>query len=160
VRSTRSLRIVEAAPTVQPIPLSELACVPIATKEWAMAVRRRKRWKTVLPTVTLTVFPFTVNMQTAQAFFPPLVPPPPVVVVVPPVLPPVTPPVIVVPPVIPPPFVPPVVPPVVVPPVCDCDTDPNCVPEPATLGLAALGLAAVAGYRRLRGKDEKESAQS
>ena len=123
---------------------------------------RRKRWKTVLPTVTLTAIPFTLNMQTASAFFPPLVPPPPVVVVVPPVVPPLVPPVIVVPPVSPPPFVPPppppvVVPPVspppVVPPVCDCDPHPNC-PEPATIVSALLGLAAVAGFRRVR-KEEK-----
>ena len=123
-----------------------------------MASRRRKRWKLVLPTVTLTVIPFTVNMPTAHAFFPPLVPPPPVVVVVPPVVPPVSPPVIVVPPVVPPPFVPPP-PPVVVPPVvppCDCDCDPHCVPEPTSIIGALTGLAAIAGYRRVRRGDAQK----
>ena len=117
-----------------------------------MAARGKKRWKTILPTVTLTAIPFTVFCPTAAAFFPPVVPPPPVVV--PPIVPPVVPPPVVVPPVIPPPFVPPpvVVPPVVPPPVI---VDPPCgVPEPATVVSALVGLAAAAGYRLTRRKEQ------
>lgn len=119
---------------------------------------RRKRWTKILPTITLTAIPFTVNLPVASAFFPPVVPPPPVVR--PPVVPP---PVIVVPPVIPPPFVPPPPPPVVVPPVppppvvpgCPCPPPPNCVPEPMTILSGLFGLAALAGYNAVRRKDEQ-----
>jgi hypothetical protein len=133
-----------------------------------MAARHRKRWKVVLPTMTLTIIPFTVDLPSASAFFPPLVPPPPIVVVVPPVVPPVSPPPVVVPPVVPPPFVPPVVPPVIVPPVSPppvvvpptCDCPPHCVPEPTTIVSAIIGLAAIAGYGRLRRKDGSEAEGS
>jgi len=131
-----------------------------------MAARRRKRWKTILPTITLTAIPYTVYCPTAYAWFPPVVPPPPVVVVVPPVVPPVVVPPVVVPPVSPPPFVPPPPPPVVVPPVCPppvvvpptCNcTGTNSVPEPATIVTALVGLAAAGGYSLTRRKrDEKE----
>jgi hypothetical protein len=108
-----------------------------------MATRRRKRWKTVLPTVTLTAITYTVSTPTVHAYFPPVVPQPPSVIVVPPV---VNPPVVV-PPVVPPVVVPPVVPPpVVVPPTCHCPPPPNCVPEPATIISTLLGLAAAGGY--------------
>jgi hypothetical protein len=76
---------------------------------------------------------------------------------------------VVVPPVCPPPFVPPVVPPVIVPPVCPPPVviDPCCqchghgspppsgVPEPMTIVSGLIGLAAVAGYRHIRRKDQK-----
>lgn len=117
-----------------------------------MAARRRKRWKTILPTVTLTAIPFVVNMPVANAFFPPIVPPTPGIVV---------------PPVSPPPFVPPVVPPVIVPPVIVppvvppvCVGDPHCVPEPATIVTAALGLAALAGYGRVTRKERREEGDA
>src|SRR5438045_915999 len=116
-----------------------------------MPSRRRERWKTILPTATLTVIPFVAQVPVASAFFPPVVPPgtaPPVGV----------------PPVAPPPFVPPVVPPVIVPPVtpppvhghpnpccCYCPPPPPCgVPEPATIVSSLLGFAAFAGYRGTR----------
>ena len=129
-----------------------------------MAAPRKKRWKKILPTVTLTAIPFTMTCQTALAFFPPVVPPPPKVVVVPPVSPP---PVIVVPPVSPPPFSPPppphvVVPPVSPPPIVVPPVSPHTTgtPEPATLIAGLMGLAAVAGYRAVRRKDEKDETKS
>jgi len=131
-----------------------------------MTTRRKSRWKTILPTVTLTAIPFTVYLPTANAFFPPISPPPPIVGVVPPVVPPP----IIVPPVVPPPFVPPVVPPViVVPPVspppvivdpgCHCPPSPNCVPEPTTILSAFFGLAAIAGYNVRRRKEVEPGEQ-
>ncbi len=121
-----------------------------------MAARRKKRWKKILPTITLTAIPFTAVCSTANAFFPPVTPPPPKVVVVPPVSPP---PIIVVPPVSPPPFSPPppphVVPPPVVPPVSP-PPPTHTTPEPATLITGLMGLAAVAGYRLVRRKETKE----
>ena len=129
-----------------------------------MAIRpTKKKWKKILPTITLTAIPFTVVCPTATAFFPPISPPPPVVVVVPPVSPP---PVIVTPPVSPPPFsppppphivVPPVVPPVVVPPV---SPPTSTTPEPATLLTGLIGLAAVAGYRLVRRKEEESETEN
>jgi hypothetical protein len=129
-----------------------------------MPARRKKQWKRILPTITLTAIPFTVVCPTAYAFFPPISPPPPTVVVVPPVSPP---PVIVVPPVSPPPFSPPPPPPVVVPPVSPppvvvppVSPTTNTTPEPATLVTGLLGLAAVAGYRLVRRKDKDEETKS
>jgi hypothetical protein len=123
------------------------------------ARRKKKRWKKVLPTITLTAIPLTVTCQTANAFFPPVVPPPPVVVTVPPVSPP---PVIVVPPVSPPPFSPPPSPPtIVVPPVSPPLSPPTTsTPEPATLITGLMGLAAVAGYRLVRRKDNEKTTDS
>ncbi len=134
-----------------------------------MAAQNRKRWKQLLPTVTLTAIPFTVFCPTAEAFFPPIVPPP--AIVVPPLIPPpvITPP-IVVPPLIPPPFVPPVVPPVIVPPVipppivvppiCDCHSTPNCVPEPTTFITSLIGVIAAAGYGFTRRKNGQATQAS
>lgn len=131
-----------------------------------MPARRKKKWKKVLPTITLTAIPFTLACPTANAFFPPVTPPPPKVVVVPPVSPP---PVIVVPPVSPPPFSPPPSPPVVVPPVSPppiivvppVSPGTSTTPEPATLISGLIGLAAVAGYRRLvRRKEDEEETNS
>jgi hypothetical protein len=121
-----------------------------------MAARSGKRWKRVLPTATLTAIPFTVFCPTVEAFFPPVVPPPPVVVVVPPVSPPP----VVVPPVSPPPFVPPPPPPVVVPPVVPPVSPPPGVPEPATIVTGLIGLAAVAGYKRVMRRKDGETGQS
>jgi hypothetical protein len=91
---------------------------------------RRKRWKTILPTVTLTAIPFVTEIQPAHAFFPP--PPPPPVIV------------------------PPVSPPPVVDPPCTCPPPPpNCVPEPTTIVSSLIGLAALAGYRVTRRNDDK-----
>jgi hypothetical protein len=60
-----------------------------------------------------------------------------------------------VPPIVPPVIVPPVVPPpVIVPPSCECPV--TTAPEPATIASALVGLAAVAGYRRFRGKGNAE----
>lgn len=118
---------------------------------------RRARWKLVLPTATMTVFPFAAFGPTAAAFFPPISPPPPVTVVSPP---PVVPPVVVVPPVSPPPFVvvPPTSPPpvVVVPPPCTC----NPTPEPSSLVAGITGLSAAAGWamRRRRKTGTSETA--
>ncbi len=94
---------------------------------------------------------FTICSQPAAAFFPPVPNTPNRVTVVPPVSPPP----VVVPPVSPPPFVPPVVPP----PPCSCPpvvNPPNRVPEPGTLALAGIGLAAAALGRRIR-KDEPKT---
>jgi hypothetical protein len=134
-------------------------------EEKDMAARRKKQWKKILPTIALTAIPFTADCPAANAFFPPVTPPPPHVVVVPPVSPP---PIIVVPPVSPPPFSPPppphvVVPPVspppiVVPPVSPPNT--NNTPEPATLLTGMLGLAAVAGYRLVRRKENEGEKKS
>jgi len=114
-----------------------------------MATRRRKRWVKAFATATLTAIPFTVYCPTADAFFPPVinVPPPPVVV------PPVVVPPVVVPPVSPPPFVPPPPPPVV-PPVSPPPVVVPPVPEPATIVTSLIGLAAAAGYRLTRRKDQ------
>ncbi len=71
----------------------------------------------------------------AAAFFPPVVQPTP-------------------PPVTPPPVTPP---PVVVPPVQPPPITPKPVPEPATIVTALAGLAAVAGYRAVRGRREQAS---
>lgn len=117
-----------------------------------MAARRtRHRWMRALPTATLTVVPFVVVMPKAQAFFPPITGgttqpsnPPPVVVVPPTPPPPFNPPPTTPPPVMPPPVV--IVPPVVPPP-------PHCVPEPSTLVVGLIGLAA-AGIARSRKKKE------
>jgi hypothetical protein len=112
----------------------------IGRKEKVMA---RARWKLLVPTATLTLVPFTLQMPVASAFFPPVVPPPPVRVV-----PPATPP-IVVPPVNPPPIVvPPVAPPpiIVVPPT----SPPSGVPEPSTLATGLAGLSVAAGWAARR----------
>jgi hypothetical protein len=55
--------------------------------------------------------------------------------------------------------VPPVCPPpVVVPPTCNCP-GPNAVPEPATIAIGLVGLAAAGGYSLVRRKkDEKDRA--
>jgi len=113
----------------------------------------RRRWKTLVPTATLTAVSFTMSGQSAYALFPPFWPtsPPPSVVSPPPVSPPL----VVVPPVSPPPFVsppppahtisPPVSPP---PPVvhhCSCE-GPQTVPEPSTLVAGLAGLASAAGW--------------
>lgn len=96
---------------------------------------------------------------TVHAFFPPLpVTPDPITVLPPPVLPqlpPAPPPVVppVVPPVPPPPFVPPEQPerPQERPPCeCVCPEAPQATPEPATLVMAAVGLAAAGVARRRR----------
>ena len=114
----------------------------------------RKKLKKLLPvvTVTLTGLPFALWAPPAQAFFPPVFPgsppvsvvppvaPPPVVVVPPVVVPPISPPPIIVPPISPPPIV---IPPVSPPPI-------TTTPEPTTLAGGLIGLAAVAGYRRLK----------
>lgn len=130
-----------------------------------MAARpAKKKWKRILPKATLTVIPFTAFCSEANAFFPPLTPPPPVVVVVPPVSPP---PIIVVPPVSPPPFSPPpppphiVVPPVSPPPIVVPPVSPGTnTPEPATLLTGLIGLAAVAGYRHIRRKENEGESQN
>lgn len=119
---------------------------------------KNKLKKKLLPvvTVTLTGLPFALWAPTASAFFPPVWPvsppvtvvppvsPPPIVV--PPVVPPVSPPPIIVPPVSPPPIV---VPPVSPPPI-------TTTPEPTTLVGGLIGLAAVAGYRRLTRAEKKD----
>lgn len=113
----------------------------------------RKKLKKLLPvvTVTLTGLPFALWTPPAQAFFPPVFPGSPPVTVVPPVSPPplVVPPVVV-PPVSPPPIIVPPVspPPIVIPPVSPPPI--TTTPEPATLAGGLIGLAAVAGYRRLK----------
>lgn len=103
--------------------------------------------RSVIPASIVGTAAFTICSQPANGFFPPVTNGTNKVTVVPPVVPPpvVVPPVV--PPVSPPPFVPPVVPP---PPPCSCPVvnPPNSVPEPATLALAGIGLAAAAVYRR------------
>jgi hypothetical protein len=127
--------------------------------------RLKKKWKKLLPvvTVTLTGLPFAVWTPPATAFFPPVWPISPPVTVVPPtapppvvVAPPVSPPPMVVPPTSPPPIiVPPVAPPpIVVPPVAP--PPPTGTPEPATLVSGLIGLAALAGYRLKRRHDPKD----
>jgi hypothetical protein len=102
----------------------------------------------------------TVYSSPAAAFFPPIgSEPPPVVVVPPPVSPQVPlPPPVVVPPVVPPPFVPPPIPPTVPPPVVPNDRcpDPQEIPEPGTIALAAIGLgvAGTAGLKKFRKKKD------
>jgi len=118
-----------------------------------------RRWKTLLPTVTLTAVGFTMTESSAYALFPPIWPgvSPPAVIVPPAVNPPV----VVVPPVLPPPFTPPLVvvppaitPPVVVPPStpnhhCNCD----CItPEPSSLVAGMTGLVTAAGWAARRRK--------
>jgi hypothetical protein len=114
----------------------------------------KKKLKKLLPvvTVTLTGVPFAVWAPTASAFFPPVWPVSPPVTVVPPVAPP---PIVVDPPLPPPVVVPPVSPPVVVvPPVSPPPI--STTPEPATLVGGLIGLAAVAGYRRLSRSEKKD----
>ena len=121
-----------------------------------MAARRKKRWKTILPTATLTAIPFFVNPSVATAFFPPVVTTAPIVV------PPAVPPLIVVPPGPPPPFVPPPPPPpIALPPpppppgpcCCVSPPPPPCsVPEPASIVTGLFGLVTAAGYGVYRRK--------
>ena len=110
-----------------------------------------RRWKKLLPTVTITVAGFTCTEQSASALFPPMWPAasPPAVISPPPV----TPPVVVVPPVAPPPFVvpPTVTPPVVVPPPTSPPT--TCAtPEPSSLVAGLSGLVTAAGWAARRRK--------
>lgn len=135
-------------------------------------------WK-ILPSAAVGVAAFTLNTETACAFFPPIPntpdtvtvsPPPPPVVVVPVspppvsppvspppvVVPPVSPPPVVVPPVPPPPFVPPPPPPSVPPVVTPQGGDPGCTctcphPTPQTVPEPATIVSGFLGLSVLGG---------
>lgn len=122
-----------------------------------MASERNGWLRSVIPAGILGTAAFTICSQPVAGFFPPVTNGTNKVTVVPPVSPPpiVVPPVV--PPVPPPPFFPPPVPPVP-PPPCACPpvvNPPNSVPEPATIALAGIGLAAVAGFRRKKADEKK-----
>ena len=118
-----------------------------------------RKW---LPTAALGAAAVTLTSDTALGFFPPLPVTPDVVTVsptppvfVPPTIP-APPPII--PPAPPPPFTPPSPPPPVVEPQggCTCPTNPQVVPEPATIVSAVIGLTVLGGAAwRRRTKAER-----
>ena len=141
----------------------------------------RSNLQKLLPASALGLGIYFLDLNSAQAFFPPLPtgsetpvtvtpPTPPVIIPVNPVIPPrpeptvppFVPPVVVPIPVVPPPiFVPPppppptIVVPVVVPPDCGCPVTPQTVPEPMTILSGLFGAMTVGGYvfsRRLTPK--------
>lgn len=110
------------------------------------------RLRTIVPATIVGAAAFSICVQPAQAFFPPVPNGPNQVVEVPPTTPPVNPPTVPpIPPVPPPPFSPPPPPPFFPPPPPPPPPIPNKpveTPEPATVVMAGIGLAVAAVMRK------------